>query len=136
MQSKLKWFILSGGPDRLKEHGYEEKYRNSYGTVKARLSDWLSHQPLDILPWTVLQGGVYAQMLSSLLRPRKGVDGIYRFEAPIGGGSIPFVDLGDYGVRTAVCFGESWGMCGEETRVGCMDRGVSRNHYIFQKGDG
>lgn len=99
VQSKLKWFILAGGPDRLKEHSYEEKYRNSHGTVKARLSDWLSHQPLEILPWTILHGGVYAQMLSSLLRPQKGDDDVYRFYAPIGTGTIPFVDLDHYGVK-------------------------------------
>jgi len=68
--------------------------------VSARLSDWLEHQPLEILPWTVLHGGVYAQLLSSLLRPRKREDGVYTFTAPIGNGSIPFVDLEDYGVRT------------------------------------
>ena len=118
VQSKLKWFVLSGGPDRLKQYGYEEKYRNSHGTVKAKISDWLSHQPLDILPWTILYGGVYAQMLSSLLQPKKGPDGVYHFIAPIANGSIPFVDLDDYGVRTryvfenpAECVGKSigWG---------------------------
>lgn len=83
VQSKLKWFILSGGPDRLKERGYKEKYWNSHGIVSARLSNWLEHQPLDIVPWIILHGGVYAQMLSSLLRPRKGDDGVYKFVALI-----------------------------------------------------
>ncbi|PVH85917.1 NAD(P)-binding protein [Cadophora sp. DSE1049] len=100
VQSNLKWFVLSGGPDRLKQHGYQEKYRNSHGTVSARLSDWLACQSLEILPWTVLYGGVYAQMLSSMLSPIKRTDGVYEFAAPIGEGSIPFVDVADYGVRT------------------------------------
>jgi hypothetical protein len=110
VQSKLKWFVFSGGRDRLKQYGYAEKYRNSHGTVKAKISDWLSHQPLDILPWTILHGGVYVQMLSSMLQPKKRFDGVYEFSAPIGEGCIPFVNLDDYGVRTRYVF-ENPGEC-------------------------
>ncbi|KAH7313188.1 hypothetical protein BKA65DRAFT_574281 [Rhexocercosporidium sp. MPI-PUGE-AT-0058] len=110
VQSKLKWFVLSGGPDRLKLHGYEEKYRNSHGTVSGRLSGWLTNQPLEVLPWTVLYGGVYSQMLSSLLRPVERDDGVFEFAAPIGKGAIPFVDVEDYGVRTRYAF-ENPGEC-------------------------
>ncbi|KAL2061876.1 hypothetical protein VTL71DRAFT_7254 [Oculimacula yallundae] len=107
VQSGLKWFVLSGSPDRYAMHGYQEKYRNSHGVVSGRLSSWLENQPLSVLPWTVLHGGVYAQMLSSLLAPaliepdgNEG-EGVYEFAAPIGSaGTIPFVDVDDYGVRT------------------------------------
>lgn len=68
VQSKLKWFVYSGGVDILKQHGYDERFRNSAITVKSKISAWLVHQPLDLLPWTIIEGGgVYAQMLSSLL---------------------------------------------------------------------
>lgn len=97
MQSHLKLFVLPGGPDRLKQHGYEEKYRNSHGTVSARVSEWLAHQPLEVLPWVITNGGVYAEMLGSLLLPRKRDDGVFEFVAPIGEGSIPFVPLESYG---------------------------------------
>ncbi len=105
VQSKLKLFVLSAGPDRFKSHGYEERFRNAHGTVSARLADWLSHQPLDILPWSIAHGGVYAEMLWSLLSPLKNSEGVYEFRAPIGEkGSIPLVPLDDYGVRTKWMF--------------------------------
>jgi hypothetical protein len=100
VQSKLKLFVLSAGSDRYRLHGYDERFRNCHVTVKERLAEWLSHQPLDILPRSIAQGGVYAEMLWSFLRPRSREDGLYGFSAPIGDdGTIPFVPLDDYGIR-------------------------------------
>lgn len=62
------------------------------------------------MEWTVVHGGVYAQMLSSLLRPSKRADGVWEFVAPLGEGEIPFVDLGDFGIRTRWVF-EHPGQC-------------------------
>lgn len=63
------------------------------------MADWLSHQNVELLPWCVAHGGVYAQMLGSLLAPRKREDGVYEFVAPIEKeGSMPFVGLEEYGV--------------------------------------
>lgn len=105
VQSKLKLFVLSGAKEaQLKEHGYDEHHRNSHNVVKERLTDWLTHQPLSILPWTVISGGVYAQMLSSLLRPQQKSDGVYEFRAPIGNGAIPFINVDDYGVMARYVF--------------------------------
>jgi hypothetical protein len=99
VQSGLKLFILPGGPNRYEAHGYKEEFRNVHGAVSGRLSDWLSNQPTDILPWSISYGGVYAEMLWTLLQPRVRDDGVYEFAAPIGDGNIPLTPLDDYGAR-------------------------------------
>ncbi|RFU81273.1 nadp-binding [Trichoderma arundinaceum] len=104
VQSGLKLFILPGGPNRYEAHRYKEEFRNVHGAVSGRLSDWLSHQPTDILPWSISYGGVYAEMLWSLLQPRIRDDGVYEFAAPIGDGNIPLTPLDDYGARVRWMF--------------------------------
>lgn len=99
VQSGLKLFVLPSGPNRYEAHGYKEEFRNAHGVISGRLSDWLSHQPTDILPWCITYGGVYADMLWTLLQPRVRDDGVYEFAAPIGDGNIPFTPLEEYGVR-------------------------------------
>jgi hypothetical protein len=100
IQSKLKWFILSGtSTDRLADHGFAEEYRNSHNVVAARLSAWLTSQPVERLPWSVVSGGVYAEMLTSLLRPAKDELGV-RFGSPVRATSvIPLIPLEMYGIR-------------------------------------
>lgn len=100
VQSGLKWFLMAGGPSRLRQHNYDEKFRNSHNTAQEYLSEWLSGRDTAILPWTIVHGGVYAEMLGSLLRPRQREDGVFEFAAPIGEGTVPFLPLDDYGVRT------------------------------------
>jgi hypothetical protein len=104
VQSGLKLFVLTAGPNRYEAHGYKEEFRNAHGAISGRLSDWLSHQPTDILPWTVSYGGVYAEMLWTLLQPHVREDGVYEFAAPIGDGNIPFTPLEDYGARVRWIF--------------------------------
>ncbi|UKZ92909.1 uncharacterized protein TrAFT101_007842 [Trichoderma asperellum] len=104
VQSGLKLFILPGSINRYKAHGYKEEFRNAHGAISGRLSDWLSSQPTDILPWSILYGGVYAEMLWTLLKPRVRDDGVYEFAAPIGDGNIPFIPLEDYGARVRWIF--------------------------------
>lgn len=99
IQSKLKWFIYAGSQaDRLADHGFAEKYRNSHNVVAARLSGWLATQPVERLPWSITSGGVYAEMLNSLLRPIKDEQG-WRFVAPVREDSIiPLIPLEMYGL--------------------------------------
>lgn len=101
VQSGLKWFLMAGGSSKLRQHKYEEKYRNSHNTSQEYLSEWLSGRDTSILPWTIVSGGVYAEMLGSVLLPRQREDGVFEFVAPIGDGSIPLMPLDDYGVRTS-----------------------------------
>ncbi|KAL6904210.1 hypothetical protein GGI43DRAFT_432821 [Trichoderma evansii] len=104
VQSGLKLFVLPGGPNRYRAHGYKEEFHNVHGAVSGRLSDWLSSQPTDILPWVNSYGGVYAEMLWTLLQPRVRDDGVYEFAAPIGDGNIPLTPLDDYGHRVRWIF--------------------------------
>jgi hypothetical protein len=97
VQSGLKWFIYPGAPDRFSSHGLDEKYRNSHNIVASRLTKWLKAQPLDRLPWTIIHGGVYSEMLNWLLKPRPHGDG-FAFKAPMDHESvIPLIPLDNYG---------------------------------------
>jgi nucleoside-diphosphate-sugar epimerase len=98
VQSGVKWFIYAGTPtDRFSSHGLAEEYRNSHNVVSARLTGWLTAQPLDRLPWSIITGGVYAEMLNLLLRPVPNGDG-YAFMLPLGHESVmPLVPLDNYG---------------------------------------
>lgn len=99
VQSKLKLIIYSGTHDRYAQHNYDEDYRNSHNVVAARLSGWLGNQPVERLPWAILTGGVYAEMLNSLLRPIKN-NGCLNFTVPMVEDSIiPLVPLKNYGLR-------------------------------------
>lgn len=62
-QSRLQLFVYSGAYNRLRERGYDEKYRNSHNMVKGHLGDWMANQNASALPWCILYGGVYAEML-------------------------------------------------------------------------
>lgn len=96
-QSGLKMFVYSGARNRLREQGYQEAYRNSHNVVKAHLSDWLEMQDAKVLPWCTVYGGVYAEMLGSLLCPIKQGDD-YIFAAPVHEDSIvPLMPLTNYG---------------------------------------
>lgn len=101
VQSGLEWFIYAGASeDRLVEHGYDEKYRNSHNIVGSRLSRWLAAQPVDLLPWTIVTAaGVYAEMFRSLLKPLPSGDGDgVVFKVPMDRESImPIIPLENYG---------------------------------------
>lgn len=100
MQSKLKWFIYPGTIDRLEQHDYDEDYRNNHNVITARLTKWLQHQPVGRLPWSIVNGGIYAEMLGSLLRPSTGEDGVVKFVGPVREDSIfPLIPLEMYGAR-------------------------------------
>jgi hypothetical protein len=101
VQSGLKHFVYSGARHRLREQGFREEYRNSHNTVKAHLSDWLRQQDCRILPWTIVYGGVYAEMLGGLLRPQQQGDE-YIFAAPTNEtGLIPLMPLENYGITVS-----------------------------------
>jgi len=68
------------------------------------LAEWIEAQPLDIIEWTIINGAVYTEMLSVLLRPRVLDDGTYVFAAPLGDGYIGFADLSTYGHYTRWIF--------------------------------
>ncbi|KAK4494264.1 hypothetical protein PRZ48_014562 [Zasmidium cellare] len=96
-QSGLKLFVYSGAQNRLKDLGYDERYRNSHNMVKGHLCDWLRNQDSDVLPFTVLYGGVYLEMAASLLCPIKQGE-TYVFAAPVHESSIiPLTPLNNYG---------------------------------------
>lgn len=118
-QSGLKLFIYSGARNRLREQGYQEAYRNSHNVVKAHLSDWMERQNAQVLPWCVLYGGVYAEMLGGMLRPRQHGDE-YVFAAPVHEESIiPLMPLANYGKTVA------WVLTNPEKSVGrFMDAGA------------
>ncbi|UKZ80235.1 hypothetical protein TrVFT333_007992 [Trichoderma virens FT-333] len=99
VQSKLKWFIFAGSGDRYGSLGMNEKYRNSHNIVSSRLTGWLMNQPLARLPWTILTGGVYAEMLGTLLRPTEEGDELF-FHNPMDQDSVmPLIPLEMYGYR-------------------------------------
>jgi hypothetical protein len=96
IQSGVQHFIYSGAGNRLAQHGYKEEFRNAHNAIAGHLTSWLEGQDSEIMAWTVITGGVYAEMLSSLLRPvEKGE--MFVFAAPIGRGSMPLMPLDDYG---------------------------------------
>lgn len=98
LKSGLKYFIYSGARNRLAENAFNEAYRNSHNVVKAHLSDWLMKQESKVLPWTIVYGGVYAEMLGSVLCPMKQGDE-FVFAAPVHEESvIPLMPLENYGV--------------------------------------
>jgi hypothetical protein len=101
VQSGLSWFIYSGSRDKFGKYGLQEKYRNSHNIVAGRLSEWLASQPLQRLQWTILYGGIYAEMLGSLMQPvRKS--GMLTFRAPVDEDSVmPLIPLEMYGFRVA-----------------------------------
>jgi hypothetical protein len=101
LQSGLQWFIYSGAKDRFEGRKFEEKYRNSHNVVAGRLSSWLASQPVERLPWTIIQGGIYAEMLQSLLQPIH-IDQKLVFKAPVRESSVmPLIPLQMYGARVA-----------------------------------
>ncbi|OAP57097.1 hypothetical protein AYL99_09210 [Fonsecaea erecta] len=99
VQSNVKWLIYAGtGPvDKFVAHGFAEEYRNSHNLVAGRLTGWLTAQPLDRLAWSIIIGGVYAEMLNRLLKPVPRGDG-YVFQLPLHKESVmPLVPLDNYG---------------------------------------
>ncbi|KAL6806369.1 hypothetical protein GGI42DRAFT_341633 [Trichoderma sp. SZMC 28013] len=114
VQSKLKWFIFAGAGDRFSNFGMDEKYRNSHNIVSSRLTSWLMNQPLDRLPWTILTGGVYAEMLGILLRPTEEKDE-FIFQNPMDDDSVmPLLPLEMYGYRL------QWALAHPEESIGKM----------------
>ncbi|EME38870.1 hypothetical protein DOTSEDRAFT_160585 [Dothistroma septosporum NZE10] len=100
-QSGLKHFVYSGARNRLKDTGFNEAYRNSHNVVKAHMSDWLQQQSVETLPWTIVYGGVYAEMLGSVLCPMKQGEE-FIFAAPVHEESIiPLMPLDNYGTTLA-----------------------------------
>jgi hypothetical protein len=68
--------------------------------VGSRLSGRLASQLLERLPWTIVYGGVYAEMLKRLLRPVVNDDRTSTLSAPMTEDSIiPLVPLEMYGRR-------------------------------------
>lgn len=82
--------------------------------MSGRLTDWLTKQPLARLPWTILTGGVYAEMLGTLLRPTGEGDEFF-FHNPMEHDSImPLLPLGMYGYRS------EWALAHPEESIGEM----------------
>jgi hypothetical protein len=101
VQSGLSWFIYAGARDKFSGYGFQEKYRNSHNIVSGRLSEWLASQPLQRLPWTIVHGGIYAEMLGSMMKPIR-VNGTLTFCAPVDEDSVlPLLPLEMYGLRVA-----------------------------------
>lgn len=127
IQSKLKWFIFAGsGSDRYAKYGFAEEYRNSHNVVSARLSGWLADQPVERLPWSITSGGVYAEMLNTLLRPVKDEQG-WRFVAPVKEDSmIPLIPLEMYGMLVRWMLENPEASIGKTLRAGAY-------HVTFQE---
>lgn len=68
------------------------------------MAEWIAAQPLDLIEWTIIYGGVYTEMLSVVFRPKILESGLHIFGAPIGDGYVPFVDLASYGHYTRWIF--------------------------------
>ncbi|KAF2209953.1 hypothetical protein CERZMDRAFT_46186 [Cercospora zeae-maydis SCOH1-5] len=104
-QSGLKLFVYSGAVNRYREQfGYQEEFRNSHNLVKANVADWLHQQDAKKLPWAILYGGPYAEMLGSTFCPRRSGDE-YIFAAPVNEDSIiPLMALDNYGATGAWIF--------------------------------
>jgi hypothetical protein len=101
VQSGVKWFIYSGARENKSLYGLQEKYRNSHNIVAGRLSGWLMSQPLERLPWTIITGGIYVEMLGSMLKPvRVGDSNTLTFRAPVDHESVlPLIPLEMYGFK-------------------------------------
>lgn len=103
IQSNVKWIIYTGAPNRLAQHDFKEEYRNSHNVVKSRLANWLDHQDLRVIPWSIIEGGVYAEMLNTMLAPRNDDESsearALKYLAPVNHDSvIPLVPVEMYGV--------------------------------------
>lgn len=112
VQSQLRFFIYAGSSERFINYNFDERFRNSHNVVSGRLSSWLAAQPVERLPWTIITGGVYAEMLGSLLMPMKTPNGLV-FAAPMSKDSIiPLVPLDFYGARVV------WALKHPENSIG------------------
>ena len=92
----------------------DERYRNSHNIVGSRITTWLTAQPTARLPWTIVEGGVYAELLQSLLRPRLNpADGSADFIAPMHPTStIPLIPVVNYAAAV------KWALENPERSVG------------------
>ncbi|KAJ7582534.1 hypothetical protein C8J56DRAFT_1167625 [Mycena floridula] len=97
VQYGVQHFIYSSLYNRPKERLYDESYRASHMLTKGRIGEWLKAQPTSILPFTIIIGTLYAEMLSAFLRPDVDESGVFNFPNVTGDGHIQFVDVQQYG---------------------------------------
>jgi len=97
VQCGVKHFVYSSIFNRPKERMYDENYRAPHMLIKGRISEWLSVQPVSIMPWTIIVGVLYTEQLSAVLRPDVDADGTHIFPGMTGDGHIQFVELAQYG---------------------------------------
>jgi hypothetical protein len=73
---------------------------------QQRVCEWLAVQPTAPLPYTILLGGFYAEMLYSLYAPKPSPNDptLHIFKAAIGTGYVPFFELAQYGRYTRWIF--------------------------------
>lgn len=93
----IKHFVYSSLPYALKTYGFDPKYRVPFMDAKGKVVEFLRHQPTDVLNWSAVFTGPYAESLWEGWAPSKEEDGTYKFWLPIGQGAMPFVPLKDVG---------------------------------------
>ncbi|KAH7303865.1 hypothetical protein B0I35DRAFT_517164 [Stachybotrys elegans] len=95
----VKHFVYSALPYVSKKSGFNPKYHVPFVDGKGKVADYLRAQPTDVMKWTILETGPYADAhLTSTWAPDKAADGTYVFRMPIGlTGAMAFVSLEDVG---------------------------------------
>ncbi|KAJ7574425.1 hypothetical protein C8J56DRAFT_1172944 [Mycena floridula] len=97
VQSGVQHFVYSSIFNRPKQHRYAEEYRAPHMLIKGRIAEWLSIQPVSLLPWTIITGVLYTEQLLAVLRPGIDASGTYVFPSATGDGFFQFVELSQYG---------------------------------------
>jgi hypothetical protein len=95
----VKHFVYAGLEYASKLGNFNPKYRTGNLDGKGKVVDFISHQPITPMAWSVLTSCPYIEGLSEFLRPHPDPNdpGTLVFTAPLGTGKCPLIYLEDYG---------------------------------------
>ncbi|KAJ7574399.1 hypothetical protein C8J56DRAFT_1172926 [Mycena floridula] len=133
VQSGVQHFVYSSIFNRPKQYNYAEEYRAPHMLTKGRIAEWLSVQPVSLLPWTIVTGVLYTEMLQSALRPEIDASGTYVFGSATGDGAIQFVELAQYGRYTRWSFDNPSRSVGKEIALAAYTSSLEEIAQAFQK---
>ncbi|KAJ7574394.1 hypothetical protein C8J56DRAFT_902350 [Mycena floridula] len=133
VQSGVQHFVYSSIFNRPKQYNYAEEYRAPHMLTKGRIAEWLSVQPVSLLPWTILTGVLYTEMLQGSWRPDIDASGTYVFSSATGDGAIQFVELAQYGRYTRWSFDNPSRSVGKEIALAAYTSTSKEIAQVFQR---
>jgi hypothetical protein len=122
VQSRVQHYVWGSLDYSLKKGKYDEKFRVGHYDGKGKVAgmwiiyslsaffrlsqetDWLLAQRNDHTAISVLTSGPYMELLFEYMRPKKNVQGIYQFIAPLGSGHVVLIHLEDLGLYACWLF--------------------------------